>query len=53
MDKIVQVVVMCVVVWLIIAFLIPLLPAPFGTVALILVVLGVIVWLMKTFGLWF
>jgi len=47
MKNIANVIVAIVVVWLIVSYLIPLLPSPFSTVAMVLVVLGCIFWLMR------
>lgn len=53
MDTILRVIIAIVVVWLIITYLIPLLPGPFHAIVLIILVIAVIVWLMKLGGLWF
>lgn len=39
-------------VWLIVTYLIPMLPAPFAMIATVIVVIAVIVWLLKAAGMW-
>jgi hypothetical protein len=53
MDLIIRVCVVLVIAWLIMAYLIPLLPAPFAGILLVVLVICIILWLMKTAGLWF
>lgn len=45
MSLLINLIVGILVVWLVYAFLIPLLPYPFGTVALVLLVIAVILWI--------
>lgn len=49
-NTLVSLVIAILVLWLIIAFLIPLLPHPFNTIALVLVVIFAIIWLARTFA---
>ena len=51
MQKIIEILVAVAAVFLIVTYLIPLLPSPLGTVALIVLVIAVIVWLLKWGGL--
>jgi len=51
MNTIISIVVAVLVFWLIITYLIPLLPSPLGVIVLILVVIGAIIWLLRLGGL--
>jgi len=51
MDKLIQVLVAVVAFVLIYAYLIPLLPAPFGTIVLIVLIISAIIWLLRWGGL--
>ncbi len=53
MEKVINIVIALVVAWVIITFLVPFLPAPFGVIATVVVVIAAIVYLMKVVGLWF
>lgn len=50
-SLVINVLVECVVLWVVFAFLIPLLPAPFGIIATVVCVGLVIVWLLRLAGL--
>lgn len=50
MDKIIQVVIGVVVLWLIFEFLIPILPGVLATIATVLVIIFAILWLLRLGG---
>ena len=53
MDRIIQILVIILVFWLIVAYLIPLLPAPISTLVTIILVVMLIGWLLNFAGLSF
>ena len=53
MSILLSIVIVCVVLWLILEYLAPKLPAPLGTVVIIIVVLMAIIWLLNLAGLKF
>jgi hypothetical protein len=50
-NLIVNILIICLVLWLIFTYLIPLLPAPFGMIVMIVCVVLLIVWLLRVAGL--
>ena len=53
LDLLLKALVVLLVCFLIITYLIPMLPAPFGAIVMVVLVVAVIIWLLKSAGLWF
>jgi len=53
MNIIIQVLIVIVVAWLIVSYLIPLLPSPFSVIFMVILVIALILWLMRIAGLSF
>lgn len=53
MDKIISAAILILIVWVIVAFLLPLLTGTIHTIAAVVVAVGGIIGLMKIAGMWF
>lgn len=49
MNLLIDALIIILVVWLVVEFLAPMLPHPFSTIVIIVTVIAIIIWLLKTF----